>query len=89
MPRLRVPCISCLDLDWYQITIIPWHSLALEFIKPCTHGIFMRKINVSALGAYLGLITLARTCMSHNAALQEKMLHRSVLSFGTHREFWN
>ena len=33
---------------------------------------------------------LARTCMSHNAAIQEKMLHCSVLiGFGTHHGFWS
>ena len=48
---------------------------------------------VSALGACSQLIAIARTCMNHDAALQEKMLHLltfSVLvSLGTHHEFQN
>ena len=35
-------------------------------------------------------VTRARTCMSHNADLQEKMLHGSVLiGVGTRHEFQN
>ena len=46
--------------------------------------------NVSALRACWGLISLVRTYMSHYAALQQQMLHQSVLmSFGTHPEFLN
>ena len=41
---------------------------------------FDRKKNVSTLGACSELITLARTCMSHDVALQETMFHCSVLS---------
>ena len=44
--------------------------------------------NFSALGACSGTATLARTFTSHDAALQEKMLHCSVLvGFSTHHKF--
>ena len=42
---------------------------------------------VSALGACSQLIAIARTCMNHDAALQEKMLHRPVLGFSTPHGF--
>ena len=45
---------------------------------------------ISSTGACLGLVALARTCVSHEAALPEKRLHRSVLvGFGTRHEFRN
>ena len=48
-----------------------------------------KKKNVS-LCACLRLIAFARTCMIHNTAPQEKMLHHSVLvSFSTHHECQN
>ena len=58
------------------------HTLVLVVIRPhqtwySSH--FDEKKNVSALGASLKLVTLARICMSHNTALKEEMLHHSVL----------
>ena len=47
-----------------------------------------QKKNVSALSAYSELIALDRSCMSHNATLLEKMLHRLVfVGFGIHHKF--
>ena len=60
----------------FDFTVIPWCSSASELVKPCTCHILMRK-NVLALGAGSGLIALARTCLSHDAAPQEEMLHHS------------
>ena len=40
---------------------------------------FCREKNVSALNTCSGLVTVARTCMSHDVAPQEKVLHCSVL----------
>ena len=51
---------------------------------------FDEKKNVSGLSACLALVTLARTSMSHDAAPQEKTLHRSVLvGVSTCHEFWS
>ena len=77
-------------MSWPQVsTVIPWCSLASDLVKCCIHHIFMTKY-VSALSTCLGLIALARTCTSHAAAPQEKMLHSSVfIGFGTHHEFRN
>ena len=67
--------------------VIPQHFSFLELVKHSTHHIFMRK-KVSALGFCWGLVAIARTCLSHHAALQEKMLHCSVLvGVSTHHKF--
>ena len=64
--------------------------VGLRLVKPYTHCILMRKKNVSAPATFPELIALAGTCMSHNAALQEKTLHHSVLlSFSTCHQFQN
>ena len=88
-------CHHGLDLPYLElhingITVIPWYSSASELIKLCTRPILRRKKNVSALGTFLGLVPLARTCMRHNATQQEKMPHRSVLvGFGTRHKTQN
>ena len=69
-------------------TVTPRYSLASELVKPCTLPILTRKICFQHLVLCSGLVTLARTCISHYAAPQAKMLHRSVLvGFGTHHKF--
>ena len=51
---------------------------------------FWQEKNVSPLSACSGLVTLARICMSRDAALLQKMLHHSVLlGLDTPHEFQN
>ena len=70
----------------HTVTLQYWS--VSELIKPYTHHILTRKI-VAAFRTCSGLIVLVRSHVSHEA-LQEKMLHCSVLvSFGTHHEFQN
>ena len=82
-------CILAAFLGLFLCTVIPWYLSAIELVKPCICCILTRKI-VSALSTCSGLITFPRNCMSHDDALQEKMLHCSVLiNFGSHLKFWN
>ena len=82
-------CILAAFLGLFLCTVIPWYLSAIELVKPCICCILTRKI-VSALSTCSGLITFPRNCMSHDDALQEKMLHCSVLiGFGTHHGFWS
>ena len=75
--------LFCLDvgfsLMWFLNTVVSQYLLASELAKPGTHHILTRK-KFSAYGACSPLITLARTCMSHVTALQEKMLPLSSLA---------
>ena len=51
---------------------------------------FWREKSISTPGNCSGLIALARTFMSHDTALQERIFHHAVLiGFGTHHEFRN
>ena len=56
--------------------------MASEPVKPCTHFILTRK-NISALGAGLGLLALARTRVSHTAASRARVTHHSCQELGS------
>lgn len=67
-------------------------SVLVSFITQQTLHLlyFDKEKNGSALSTLLGLITLDRSYMSHDAVSKEKKLHSSVLiGFRTHHEFWN
>lgn len=55
---------ACSSVDLPE-RVVPHYSLASELFKPGTSHILRRK-NVSVLGTCMPLVSLDRTCMSHN-----------------------
>ena len=83
-------CVGIILLSFVQMLCHAKYScILLVHFKTCQalySSHFDEKKNAPSLGTCLGLLALARTCMSHNAAPQEKMLHHpsySVLSSRT------
>ena len=75
-----------------------YYSCTLVLVGPRTHQTLDsshsdKKKSVSAPGACSGLVTLARTCVSHGHPARGNalsVLACSVLEgFGTHHKFWN
>ena len=92
-PRARRSIRHIFESSWRQDENEVQSFLSTHQLQSASNRVLValwREKTVLALCACSRLITLARTCMSHQAAPQEKMLHPSVLiGFGTRHELRN